>query len=218
MRAVFLLLCCLLVGCQGDDRLKEKANIESKAAAENTVNAENESRNKRAAEMEEDLGKRYRFFQAVSGTFEGVLEVLEHKKFKVSFAISLNRPIYKSSRTRTPEEIANDLANLSLNVTATVSDKEGTLTGACTFTEIRPDIATGKIELVSKECNKSYTIVISDQHLTQNDCFTDPDYERATKIASNVIDGNFGRVDEMHGDVKPKLVDGKFRFAVSRVQ
>jgi len=75
----FLLAASLLAGCaqQDEDRYKEKAQVEENAKSK----AELDVLNARAKEMEIDLERRHRFYQSISGIYQGTFTTSSGAKF-----------------------------------------------------------------------------------------------------------------------------------------
>ncbi len=153
----FLLICVAigLSGCggQGNERLQEKAKLESEQEQE----AINENLRQKAVAMETDLEIRRRFLNSVSGVFEGTFEGLSGSVFSIRATFTPSLPAFPSSqRPRTIEELSFELSNLHLNAHITTW-KDGFAAG-CVFQNVRPDISEGKIHLVSENCVKTYTL------------------------------------------------------------
>lgn len=169
--SLFGILGFLLVGCQGDEaaRLKERASIESAESAQQQIEAEKKYQEERSLEMENDLSQRQRFYQAVSGIYEGSGKhgTPDGGGYTVRLIISSTLPPYKSDRIRTPEEVASDLNNLYLSIqtvmwTAEGIENSGKVSWGCVYEKIRPDLTTGIIHLMSAECKTSFVLYLSD--------------------------------------------------------
>ncbi len=140
-----------LWGCGSDnDRLRERAQIEGEEVAKKAIEAETSNRESRVGEMEADLQKRQAFYQAVIGTYRGT-RLWNDKKTDLQIVIKPSLSVYKPDRVRTIEEVQSDLTNLYLNVQV-VSETENGQVG-CLYSNIRPDLETGVMNLFSEACS-----------------------------------------------------------------
>lgn len=157
-----LTLSVVLAACgqQGDERLKEKAEIEGQASAKKQQEVENENLRRKAQEMEKDLFLREKFFLALEGTFEGkFMTTVGEFQARIKFIPSL--PLIKTDRTRTLEEIAFDLNNLHFNVQIVEWATNNNMSAAgCVFSNLRPDILSGQLNAASENCTNVYNVSV----------------------------------------------------------
>lgn len=214
------LLLVAVSGCgTGDDRLREKARIEGAEAAETQVNAETRSRDERVRQMEIDLERRHRFFDAITGNYEGIMLTPEGTDFGVRFAFSPSLPRYpRSGRPRSIEELTFDLNNLYVNahVVEWSKPRDGDrpdmpeIAFGCVYEQIRPDIKRGRIVLSSSQCKATYTLYIS---------YRGSKGKRqavAQALASKVAKGNLTSISAILGEKQTVFTSRKFAIAVSK--
>ena len=118
MKQTFCLLIILfsLIACsKNDDRMKEKAALESESSTTSQIRVENENLATKAEKMEQDLTKRHRFYQAIKGKYEGDIKT-PLGTFNIRVTLTPSHAPIPVSRVRQLEEIASDLNNLSLNI------------------------------------------------------------------------------------------------------
>ncbi len=202
---------------QGDDRLIRKAQIESEEASKIQVAEENNNRIKWIERAEKELRLRHRFYEAISGVYKGIAAG-NGTTFNIRFTVSSSLPSYpESDRTRTIEEVTADLNNLFINVHEIFWFKSGVASG-CVFKDIRPDMKNGKINLVSKECDKSFYLSFDEGigEINQEN-LSIPETTACKKIASNVRLGKIAELDAFSGTFQTSLGGNIFRFRAERV-
>ncbi len=194
----------VFTGCQGDERLKEKAELEGRANADEQVKAEKKYLEERAQEMEADLSQRQRFYIATSGVYEGTMKIAggqDISKVRLTFTPSL--PPYNSNRIRTMEEIASDLNNLYFNVQVTqwsdVGDMKAALAFGCVFENVRPDLKTGQINLAASECTSVYRLNLSDELDVVSPVDVKSRRERGIRLAEDILENRETNVTAMRG-------------------
>ncbi len=199
-----------LSGCgSGDDRLKEKAGIEGQISAEKALEVENNNRTKRAQEMEADLQKRHRFYQAVKGTYEGQFSEEGGKTWSIRFTFVPSLPPYQTDRVRAYEEIVADLNNLYLNVQVIQWSSDGYPAAGCKAEHIRPDIDRGEISIATSECPVYYDLALSGAAGGQT--------QRSSELAKQISEGSLRTVGDIQGSGSSTTYPKPFKFAVSRV-
>jgi hypothetical protein len=147
------------LGCNSlDEQIAEQERIRGQVSSAESVNAGNADLERKARAMEADLDLRQRFYQGVSGRFESETITLadgQSRRFQLELVASV--PPYRSSRVRALEEIIFDQTGLHLSVRVTQVDPVTGTMWPCTFTEIRPNTATGQIHLIDPRCVITYT-------------------------------------------------------------
>jgi len=215
-----------LFGCgnSGDERLKEKAGIESEGAAKGELKVINE----RAVEMETDLSARQRFFTALNGTFEGTLKAGE-KTYNMRVKLVSSIPPFKVKRIRTVDEITFDLLNLNFDIQAIQWDPESELSSVgCRFEEIRPDLINGQVNLTSESCPNFYSLNVFRRGIEKALSALSLEDVKALhelavkteslKIASEILAGTLVQVDHLVGEMQPSTNSSTYHFALKRVQ
>lgn len=204
-----------LASCgKNDGRLTEKANIEGEGQAQ----GQRKNEIQRAKEMENDLAIRQRFYQALSGTFNGSIktttstgEVLE---LNVRFTFVPSVPPYKSDRSRALDEIIADLNNLSFNVEVLHWDpQDSAIVFGCVFEKIRPDLAKGTVVLAKDGCASLFTL-----HVFENDP-ANPNQdmkEVSEKLAHEILSGQKDSVKEVKGFRQSTKATGIFDLSMKR--
>ncbi|MES2965300.1 MAG: hypothetical protein V4760_15545 [Bdellovibrionota bacterium] len=160
MKNLFLIIgvVAAIAGCaeQSEQKYKDKAALEAKAGAE----GETAETNRRAQQMEADLARIQNFFEAVKGTFEGTMQTPSGSRFRVRFTISPTIQRYEGTRIRTPDEIAFEINNVSLDVlenTTTISDSS--ISFGCQYKSLRPTVDSGSFRL-SNDCPRSFAVTL----------------------------------------------------------
>ncbi len=209
---VFLM--CVSCNKDNDGRLTEKANIEGQANAEGQRKAEAI----KALEMESDLEMRQRFYQALSGTFNGIIKTKlsngEILDLNVRFTFIPNLPPYKVDRSRTMDEIISDLNNLYLTVDVLHFDpKDSAIAFPCTFEKVHPDLAKGTISLAKDGCPSLFTLHIfapdpSDLNLELK--FV------SERVSREILNGQRDRVEELKGFRQSSKTPNIFDVSVKR--
>jgi len=212
----FVLLAC---SPGNSERLKEKTQIESETQSK----VEIETQNKRATEMEADLAHRHLFFQAAKGKYEGSFTTdLGTFKIHVLLVPSLN-PV-KIDRIRLPEEVAADINNLHLNaqikqwVDGNISSAVG-----CRVENIRPDLTSGVIQIVSENCSNVYFLALSSSTASR-EASSAEHYVRtttgslSTEISTQIFQGNVSQVEELAGSLQLTNVATDYHFRAKRIE
>lgn len=199
-----------LVACaqpQGNDRWKEKADIEAGADQAKT--------DQKVQEMETRLARQQRFFHAMSGTFTGKMQI-DTSVFDVTFSIVPTIPIYDGSRIRTIEEVTYDLTNLALNIDSSISKKMGDgsdFTMGCVFTDQKPKLDSGFVLATSSNCAQSWTLSVSDGGRLPPGRVG----ESRENITRKVLDGQLDRIDALDIQMRAVHKSSVTSFRVHRV-
>ena len=208
----FLLLANgLLSGCaqQDENKYKEKAQIEENAKTK----ADLDSLNARAKDMETDLRKRFRFYKGISYKFLGTFEI-NGNVYRLKMTFSPTFFVTETERVRTLEEIQEDLNNLYLSAQVVLWDEESVLgTSGCTFERVRPDLKTGKMNLISADCPLQLSLILT----TPNSNSADRDSVGAL-LANALLSGGQDSVDHLHVEVNSKFNPNAYEVLTVRVQ
>lgn len=157
----------------------------------------------RAEEMEEDLTERRRFYSAIEGTYEGVSQTgTSGRNLRVVFTQTL--PDYASDRVRTLQELEYEFQNLAFNVQVTSWASAGAAFG-CIFENVRPDIESGVINLVSQQCGNTYQ-------------FSLDGLESSSDLAFSILEGSSTRVGRLEAVIYSRNIADKMSASVERVQ
>ncbi len=214
----------LAMGCSkgGDNRLKEKAQIESETAAKSQTEAELKAQNTRSTEMEEDLAKRHRFFQTVKGAYEGSFQTdLGDFQIRILLVPSLN-PV-EVDRTRLPEEVASDLNNLHFNAQIQMwSAGNPNSASGCRVDGIKPDLKNGIVNIVSANCPNTYFLAISNLEASkglsvQQHYIQTVDKGLSAQLSKNIMVGAVQSLNEMAGYLRMTNVATTYHFRIQRV-
>ncbi len=190
-------LLCLSCNKENDGRLTEKANIEGQANAE----GQRKTEAVKALEMERDLETRQRFYQALSGTFNGNMktelntgEVLD---VNVRFTFIPNLPPYRRERSRTVDEILFDSNNLFLTVEVLHFDpKDNAITFHCVFERVYPDRDKGIINLIKDGCHSLFILQIFEADPTNSTL----DLKLASeKLSKEILNGQKSKIEVLKG-------------------
>ncbi|MDZ4660537.1 MAG: hypothetical protein SGJ18_02840 [Pseudomonadota bacterium] len=214
---VFTLALCLtfLSACNKDElRMTDKANIEGEAQAQGQRKAEA----LRALEMEKDLAIRQRFYQALSGKFDGTIkstlangEILE---LNVRFTFVPSLPPYNSERSRALDEIISDINNLFFTVEVLHWDaKDSAIVFGCVFEKVRPDVAKGTINLAKDGCPSLFSLNIFEPDPSN----PKPNLEVVSERLSNeILTGVKDKVDEIKGLRQSTKTTSVFELSLKR--
>jgi hypothetical protein len=217
----YLLIMPVLAACSqgGEDRFKEKLQIES----DSITQAERAAQDARAAQMEADLARRQNFFQTVKGSFEGSFQT-ELGVFQVRILLSPSLNPMRSERPRLPEEVASDLNNLHFNAQVQMwsSGNPGSA-GGCRIENIRPDLTTGAINIVSATCPNVFFLTLSDpevsKELSPKENYVNLiDNGGSQKLASEIISGGSTELAELAGFIRMTNQATSYYFRAERVQ
>ncbi|MCM0606514.1 MAG: hypothetical protein KA715_10530 [Xanthomonadaceae bacterium] len=194
---------------QGNDRLKEKADIESKVISQNQIDAEMAHLTQRSKEMEKDFLERQKFYQALVGTYEG--EISNGYRIKITLASRL--PNYQVPRIRMLEEITNDLDRLGLNAQIIQWLPNNNLSAiGCQVEMIKPDLVNGELTISSDNCPNLYKISIS------HDAESIFDSTQSYLFAQNLrINEEQSIIPIVYGEILPLQNPNTFTFTANRI-
>jgi hypothetical protein len=200
----------VLAGCQDDSRLTEVKNQE--------LSAEQQFKRTLSNEMETDLSRRQRFYQSVSGVYEGVVQT-QNGSFNIRIRLVSSLPPYQQTRIRMQEEVAADLNNLYLNAQI-IQWNTGTNVGAvgCRMSEIRADIDQGQITIASPDCPNFYQIKINEESLSGGRVDQSINDESASRrVAQSILEGHAKKIKFLDGVIQPSSSSEQYKFQVERV-
>lgn len=157
----------LIAACGSDDqRLRDRAAIQSQEAAKRAVEEENKNKEQWATQMEADLERRYAFYESLEGTYEGMVP-METSDFEIRLNLRMNQTAFDSDRVRAVEEIQEEIERMSFTAEMTLSSIDGYVAAGCVFEEIKPNLKTGDVFLASEECKQVYDVFLSDEDLIE---------------------------------------------------
>jgi len=208
----------LFAGCNAEkskDKVKEYTDIQSQIESGNQVAAERQFLEARAKTMETDLERRQRFYQAISGTFEGSIQVNDNE-YNIRLTLTPSLPRYvPTGRVRTVEEVASDLTNLYLNVQVVQWNPQTNFGSVgCLITNVRPDIVKGRINVVSENCPNLYSFVIVDDSVGIGRL----NETGASTLASAIAESRVDAVSHLSGRMQPTSNASVYSFSAVRVQ
>lgn len=153
------ILSVVFSGCQGNERLAEKAAIEGEAGALKQVEAENENLKRLASQDEERLALLHAFYQSIRGTYEGTF-TSELGKLNIRINLDPSRfpNQYPPSHVRTREEISAEIIALNLDVQIKQwKTGDDQVVGSCATKGIIPDVAGNNVTVpAGPECPALY--------------------------------------------------------------
>lgn len=120
----------------------------------------------RVLELEKTLAARMSILDRLSGTYSSSVVLPSSypnsPDLKLTFDMTLyfqDRPVIPTDRLRSEDEVRKDIEKLHLKVE--VLEKGVPFT--CVFDNVKPDLATGRMNLVSQECNvKTFALSLDD--------------------------------------------------------
>lgn len=189
LSGVCVFVASLLLGCaqpDGNDRLKEKADIEAKSDQDRT--------DQKAVEMEERLARQQRFFQGVAGVYEGQWKG-DGQTFYVRLVITPSLPAYTGERVRSMEEITYDLTNLTLTVEETTSWKLKNgedFSAGCNYSLLKPRTDSGFIQVSNSECKLTYVLSVGSASAAKSGDVS----EMRESVSKKLLDGEIERIDD----------------------
>lgn len=210
MKKIFLVI-LLSLGFIACDKKSSTDGTYKRARAEEEAGNDNLAR--KAQLMEQDLRRRYRFYSGISHAYLAQFQINE-RQYRARMIFSPTRHIVDAGRTRTLEEIQDDLDNLFLNVKVSIWDEEGTIgTPGCTFEKMSPDIMTGKIELISSGCPLSYSL-----RLTTPDTTREQRNEVSRLLAEALRNGDEDKIDFIHVSSSSTYNPNGYEFLLERTE
>ena len=206
---IFILVLTFIIftSCKEDegDRFQETVEIQ----AQENVEASNDNVEFWAQQLEEDLEQRRRFIDAIKGEFSGLFYFKE-QEFNLRITFSPTIPEYSPDRIRRLEEIVFELQNLNLNIHIIQWPVNNPLAAiGCVFEGIRPDIIKGQVDLFSKNCSISYSLLVGDSR--QED-------SSAQEIAKDILSKELEVIDQINGNFRANTNANIFLFQSDRAQ
>ena len=183
--------------------------------AQQTAKAQDAANKASSEEMEADLDRTYRFYEAVAGSYAGVLQTKE-TKYKIKIDLYLSHPRYPKDpkrKTRTVNEIEHDIKSLSFIAYVNLSTtSDAIIADGCVVEKIVPDINNGKVTIASSNCKNTYPIFLSNPNImtaeglkTLTPAQSDEETEEtlaAKNMAKALLDGKVNKVLQLRGQVK----------------
>lgn len=205
-----------LIACsKNDDRLKEKAALESESSTTSQIRVENDNLATKAEKMEQDLTKRHRFYQAVKGSYEGDIKT-NLGTFNIRLTLTPSLSPIPVTRVRQLEEIASDLNGLTLNAQIVQWDPNNANSAVgCRMSGIKPDILKGELAISTESCPNLYLIKITERGFSSSAV---ENAEVAARVAKQVLSGDIFEVDSISGQVQPSTNASIFKFVAHKVQ
>lgn len=200
---------------KNDDRMKEKAALESESSTTSQVRVENDNLAQKAEKMEKDLSSRHRFYQAAKGSYEGDISTnIGNFKIRITFTPSLS-PI-PVSRIRQLEEISSDLNNLSMSAQIIQWDPNNANSAVgCRMSGIKADIIKGELAVSTESCPNLYRVKVTERGFFSTQAENE---QTAIRISSQVVEGYLHEIDSISGTVQPSTNSSIFKFVANRVE
>lgn len=217
MRTLFATVALLaLVSCsKDDDRMKKKAAIEGESSSQSQVRVENANQSAKAEQMEKDLKRRHRFYQAVKGIYEGTIST-SFGTFNIRMTLTPSLAPMNHNRVRQLEEIAADLNNLSINAQVLQWDPRNEATAiGCRVSGIRPDIEKGTLAISTESCPNLYQISVTERSFSGT---SNENSSIARRVAEQVLEGDLREIDSITGTVQPSTNATIFKFVALKIE
>ncbi len=212
---LFAIFSTLIACSKNDDRLKEKAALESESSTTSQVRVENDNLAAKAEKMEQDLAKRHRFYQAVKGSYEGDIRT-SLGTFNIRITLTPSLAPTPVNRVRQLEEIASDLNNLNLNAQVVQWDPNNTNSAVgCRMSGVKADIVKGELAISTESCPNLYLIKITERGFSAS---SSENAEVAARVTRQVLNGDILEVDSISGQVQPSTNASIFKFVAHQVQ
>lgn len=211
----------LLIGCQDEDqRFKDLQKKTGKFGTEGGFEAENE----RTMQLEADLTRRHRFFEALKGTYEGSFQT-EEGEYAIRMTLVPSLPPYPKdpNRIRTIEEVTNDLTSLHFNVQVLQWNPANKLSVvSCQVEEVHPDMNMGIISVLGGTCQSYYGLLLSNGLKNIEDSMKEDDKvsqkEQAVNMALAILEGRLISVMQLRGVLQPSTNASKYEFLINRAE
>lgn len=216
MKAILVLMSILtIVSCSKDDnRLKQKAALEGESSSQSQVRVENANQSAKAQQMEKDLNRRHRFYQAVKGMYEGEIST-NFGTFNIRITLNPSLAPMNHNRVRQLEEISADLNNLMIQAQILQWDPKNEATAiGCRVSNIRPDIEKGTLAISTESCPNLYNISITDRSFRGSNS---ENLSLAKSLAESILEGDLLGVDSINGTVQPSTNASIFQFVANKV-
>jgi hypothetical protein len=158
----------------------------------------------RVIELERDLANRMSVFDRIAGTYSGSVVIPPSysgsKDLELRFRISiyfLERPIIPTDRLRSEEEVRDDIQNLHFKVEVLETEVPFT----CVFDDVKPEMGTGQMNLVSQDCTvKTFGLSLDDP-------------SNITDLKMDLLKENLSEeIDELFVDFRLRGVSYPIRF------
>ena len=199
-------------GCNSlDDSQKHTADLQ--------IQATNQDLQVKTAAAQTELSIRQRFFQGVSGIYEGQVTRAEgaSRNFSTRLIISATVPRYGSDRTRSLDEINSDLKQLSLNVQVVQWDQDTGATWGCVFVNQPPDIEQGNLGLMDTICPVTYQIWLMPSGSNNSGAAGASVSGNSSAIAQSLISDQMTDVSALAVEMIPTKEKEIYRFSVKRL-
>ena len=194
--------------------------------AQQTAKAQDAANKASSEEMESDLERRYRFYEAVEGSYAGILQT-QQGKFNITVDLYLSHPRYPKDphrTTRTMKEIEHDLNSLSFIAYVNQwKDADANISVGCIAQNIVPDMNTGEINIAASGCKNAYPIFLSDpKNITEAGIGTltpsqaSDEKTQAIQISQALLDGKLNKVLQLRGQVKSTNIPQIYELLVTR--
>ena len=211
-----LVLVTLAVGCSKDDgRMKERAAVEGESTSQSQMRVENANLAAKAEQMEKDLARRHRFYQALKGVYEGVINT-DIGDFNIRMTFTPSMAPMQYNRVRQLEEIASDLNNLTINAQILQWDSSNVATAiGCRVSDVRPDLEKGTLAISTENCPNLYRISVTERSQTGTQSET---AYTAQRVSNDVLRGDLFEIDSIVGTVQPSTNAAIFKFVAQKVE
>lgn len=204
-----------LIACDDSQDIAESLKTQSEVSSQAEIQAANQNLRNRANEMELDLARRHRFYQAVKGRYEGSLQTnFGDFNLRITLTPTIAPLVYSDLRNfRQLEEIIDDLNNLAFNVTVTQWNPATPMSAiTCTIERVRADLTLGRITIQSQGCSSQIFLYLSELgtgRATRN--------QTAQTMASDIRSQALENVDVLSGEVLPNSNAHVFSFEIEKV-
>jgi len=157
-----------LFGCQSqdNDKVSERARVEGQAQAKEQTKEEREAIDQRSKEMELSFIKKIEYYEDHAGHFDGTMSK-DALKFGIRISLFPNLTKPADDRVRTPAEIEADLTLLAYNVQIVQWSLENPAASeGCRVEGLKPDMKTGRLNIISSQCPNSYYLTLNRTHIS----------------------------------------------------
>ncbi len=208
---IIVVLSFVFISC---DKGNPTFNEVQKSSGQYGTEGEFAAQNERALQLEKDLARRHRFFQALKGVYEGTFQTGE--KIRLTLVPSLPPYPVDLTRVRTVEEVTSDLNSLHFKVQVQQWNPANKLAIAnCVSEYIHPDMNQGTISIVGGTCESYYELLLSSPEKNES---SNELQDQAANMSESILEGTLISVSQLRGVVQPSSNAERYEYIVNRIE
>ena len=215
--SVMTLNACGIKDEQVDQRLKNRVSQES---AQQQI-TEREARDRLALEMELDLARRQRIYQAMKGAFEGRLDVRNDSFSIVTEFVPTVVPFDSRTRTRTPDEVNADLERLAFDLKVVIRDRTTkAILVNCAAHGVKMNLDEGSMSWLSESssCSNIFSLFLFSGEKDRNHSDIEVVKSESRSMASRILSGAVPTASNLLLRMKPSGSNEVFIFTLNKAE